>query len=94
MAVTTTTVEDLLDLSTVMSKLGIKRDAVMRLIRSGQLEGYKVGPQWRFKPSDVDAFLNAVKFRVVVKKQFLKSTPICRPRRSLQTSNASANRYM
>lgn len=51
----------LIPLADVMTQLGIRRKAVMRLIAIGKLRGLHVGRQWRFDPRDVEAYIAAEK---------------------------------
>lgn len=52
----------LITIADVMTRLQVRRKAVMRLVRDGKLVAYQVGPQWRFEPRDIDAYLQSVKF--------------------------------
>jgi excisionase family DNA binding protein len=49
--------EPLLDIRGVATVLGISRDGVYKLMRSGQLEPIRVGARARFEPQDVRDFL-------------------------------------
>lgn len=83
----------LMTIDAVMARLGVRRKAVMRLLRTGQLTAYKVGRSWRFEPKDIDAYLRSVKFtpRTV-------STNLAPARRRARAHtkemSAGANRYM
>lgn len=37
--------------------LGIHYVTILRYLESGELKGYKVGPRWRVKLEDLEAFL-------------------------------------
>ncbi len=41
----------------VAAQLRVSADTIMRLLRKGELEGVKVGGQWRVKPSSLEAYL-------------------------------------
>jgi excisionase family DNA binding protein len=51
--------DPLLTLPDVMKCLQISENSVLRLASSGRLRGVKVLGRWRFRPSDIEAFLNA-----------------------------------
>ena len=40
--------------------LGVSRDSVYRLLKAGEIVGYRVGERLRFRPEDVDASSSAV----------------------------------
>ena len=42
----------------VGEQLGLKVQFVMRLLRTGEIKGFKAGKFWRINPSDVDAYIN------------------------------------
>ena len=51
--------EPLLTADQVAAALGVHRKFVYARHHSGALRGYKIGPHYRFRPSDVRAFLEA-----------------------------------
>jgi len=53
-----TLVEPLLDSKTVASILGVHRQTVLRLARSGQLPGIRYARQWRFRRRDIEAWID------------------------------------
>lgn len=51
--------EPLMTAEEVAAALGVSRKFVYARHRSGALRGYKLGPHFRFRRSDVEAFLEA-----------------------------------
>jgi excisionase family DNA binding protein len=51
--------EPLMTADEVAAALGVNRKFVYARHRSGALRGYKLGPQFRFRRSDVEAFVEA-----------------------------------
>jgi excisionase family DNA binding protein len=51
--------EPLMTADEVAAVLGVHRKFVYARLHSGALRGYKVGPQYRFRPTDVRAYLEA-----------------------------------
>ena len=51
--------EPLMTADEVAAVLGVHRKFVYARHHSGALRGYKLGPHYRFRPSDVRAFLDA-----------------------------------
>jgi excisionase family DNA binding protein len=51
----------LLDVKQVEKKLMLSERTIFRLIKSGDLKGFKVGREWRFEESDIDAYIQAQK---------------------------------
>jgi excisionase family DNA binding protein len=47
----------LLTVNDLARLLGISRDSVYRMIRSGELVPYRVGERFRFRPEDVETYL-------------------------------------
>jgi excisionase family DNA binding protein len=47
----------LLDVKRVREMLGLSERTVFRLIKSGELKGFKVGREWRFEESDITDFI-------------------------------------
>ena len=48
---------DLYSVNDLASHLGISRWTVYRLVRSGEIRAVKVGERIRFRPADVEAYL-------------------------------------
>jgi excisionase family DNA binding protein len=42
-------------------KLMLSERTIFRLIKSGDLKGFKAGREWRFEESDIDAYIQAQK---------------------------------
>lgn len=84
---------NLIDIQAVMARLDVRRKTVVRLVMTGKLTAMKVGRQWRFKPSDVDAFLDKSKIVPRVQQQQVVSPRRSRSHRSADLS-AGAQRYM
>jgi excisionase family DNA binding protein len=49
--------KELLDVKQIQDVLGVSERTVFRLIKSGELHGFKVGREWRFEPSDIDDYI-------------------------------------
>lgn len=49
--------ENLLSADEVAAKLGLHVVTIMRLARRGELRGVKITNRWRFKPSDVEDYV-------------------------------------
>ncbi len=49
------------DLADMARILGVSTDTVYRMVRTGDIPGFKVGGVWRFFPSEVRAHLNRPK---------------------------------
>lgn len=49
--------KELLNIKQVQDILGISERTAFRLIKGGELKGFKVGREWRFEPSDIDAYI-------------------------------------
>ena len=49
--------KELLNVKQVQDTLGVSERTVFRLIKSGELHGFKVGREWRFEPSDIDDYI-------------------------------------
>ncbi len=48
---------ELLNVKQAQEILRISERTVFRLIKDGELKGFKVGREWRFEPSDIDAYI-------------------------------------
>jgi excisionase family DNA binding protein len=49
--------ERLLTVNEIADRLAISRDTVYRLVRSGDLHTVRVGERLRFRPPEIDAYL-------------------------------------
>jgi excisionase family DNA binding protein len=49
--------QDLLDLEAAVQFLGTSKPTLYRLLRAGDIKGVKVGRQWRFRRTDLEAYL-------------------------------------
>lgn len=49
--------EQLMETDDVARYLNVHRKTVINLVERGELRGYRVGRNWRFRKSDVDAYL-------------------------------------
>jgi len=48
---------NLLNIKQVQEKLTISERTAFRLIKIGELKGFKAGREWRFEESDIDDFI-------------------------------------
>lgn len=48
---------EFLNIKQVQEILGISERTAFRYIKSGELKGFKLGKEWKFEPSDIDAFI-------------------------------------
>lgn len=55
--------EEMISTSDAGKMLGVTSKTVIRMIEGGQLPGYRVNFVWRVKRSDVEAYLEAHKYR-------------------------------
>jgi excisionase family DNA binding protein len=46
-----------LDVKQVQEMLGLSERTVFRLIKSGQLKGFKAGREWRFEEADLEDYI-------------------------------------
>jgi excisionase family DNA binding protein len=44
--------------------LGVSGRTVIRMMEAGDLTGYRIGSAWKFKPGDVEAYIESRRFRV------------------------------
>jgi len=51
--------DELWDVKTVAPRLGLSTRTVYQLARDGRIPGIRVGGRWRFRPSDLDRWLEA-----------------------------------
>jgi excisionase family DNA binding protein len=49
--------EKLLNIKQVQDVLGLSERTIFRLIKDGELHGFKVGREWRFEESDIEDFI-------------------------------------
>jgi len=56
--------EELIDIEQAIERLKTSRPTFYRWLREGKLKGMKVGRQWRFYPSEIEAFLKGEAQRV------------------------------
>lgn len=50
-------VEKLFNVRQVQEMLGLSERTIFRLIKNGELNGFKVGREWRFQESDLEAYI-------------------------------------
>lgn len=55
--------DEMISTKEVGKMLGVTSKTVIRMIENGQLDGYRVSFVWRIKRGDVEAYLDAHKFR-------------------------------
>lgn len=48
---------ELLTIKQVEDRLKLSERTIFRLIKSGELNGFKVGREWRFEESDIDDYI-------------------------------------
>lgn len=51
--------EKLLDVKQVRESLGLSERTIFRLIKEGELKGFKVGREWRFTEADITEYFEA-----------------------------------
>lgn len=51
--------DQVLTVSEVAARLKVVEETVLRLLRAGDLRGFKVGAAWRVYESDLEAFIAA-----------------------------------
>lgn len=49
--------EKFIDVKQLQGMLGISERTIFRLIKSGELSGFKVGREWRFTQADIDGYI-------------------------------------
>lgn len=54
--------EPLLTDGDVAQLLGLPRKSIQRMARTGRLRGYRLGRYWRFRLSDVEAWLGQTRY--------------------------------
>lgn len=48
---------ELLNIKQIQDILHLSERTIFRLIKEGELKGFKAGREWRFEPSDIDDFI-------------------------------------
>jgi excisionase family DNA binding protein len=48
---------ELLDVKQVRELLRLSERTIFRLIKQGELQGFKAGREWRFEQKDIDAYI-------------------------------------
>ncbi|MBO0789999.1 MAG: helix-turn-helix domain-containing protein [Ktedonobacteraceae bacterium] len=61
----------LLTVKQVQDMLGISERTAFRMIKNGELKGFKVGREWRFEESDIQAYIQAQRRRAEEERQRL-----------------------
>ena len=61
-------IDDILDAEEVGKMLRIHSRTVIRLANQGELPGFKVGGQWRFRRKDIEDYIEEQKQRYSGKK--------------------------
>ena len=51
------TEKEFYNLEDIQKKLEISERTALRYLKSGELKGFKMGREWRFTQSDIDAFV-------------------------------------
>lgn len=49
---------ELLNMKQVQDKLGVSERTAFRLVKNGELKGFKVGREWRFEQSDIKDYID------------------------------------
>lgn len=49
--------EKLLNVKQMQDFLGLSERTIFRLLKTGDLKGFKVGREWRFTESDINAYI-------------------------------------
>lgn len=49
----------MLDVEEVMERLGVSDSTVRRLVKDGKLRAYRIGRRLKFKPEDIDRFVES-----------------------------------
>lgn len=49
--------EKLLDVKQVQAMLNVSERTIFRLIKTGELTGFKAGREWRFEEEDIQVFI-------------------------------------
>lgn len=50
-------VRELLDIKQLQQMLHLSERTIFRLIKTGELKGFKAGREWRFEQSDIDDYI-------------------------------------
>lgn len=65
------TQQPLLDVKQVQDILKLSERTVFRLIKQGELKGFKVGREWRFEQGDIDAYIEHQRRKAEIKNEDL-----------------------
>lgn len=57
--------DGLLDIKQVQQRLRVSERTVFNLIKRGELTGFKVGREWRFTESDINAYIERQRQKAV-----------------------------
>lgn len=57
------------DVKQLEKKLMLSERTIFRLIKSGDLKGFKAGREWRFEESDIDDYIQAQKAKAQERKE-------------------------
>ena len=49
--------EKLLSIKQVQEILGLSERTIFRLIKNGEIQGFKIGREWRFTEADINAYI-------------------------------------
>jgi excisionase family DNA binding protein len=49
--------EKLLNIKQVQEILGLSERTIFRLIKKGEIQGFKIGREWRFTEADISAYI-------------------------------------
>lgn len=56
--------KELLNIKQLRDILRLSERTIFRLIKSGELSGFKVGREWRFEASDINAYIDRQRKKV------------------------------
>jgi len=59
----------------VAAKLGVSRDMVETLTNKGELIGFLIGARWKYFESDVDDYLNRLRYDSIQRNAAARSKP-------------------
>lgn len=59
----------IIDVKQVQEMLHLSERTVFRLIKSGELRGFKAGREWRFEESDIEDFIKRQREKAMQKPQ-------------------------
>ena len=49
--------KEIMDVKEVQERLHVSERTIFRMIKSGDLKGFKAGREWRFEESDIENFI-------------------------------------